>query len=641
MSIKGNAPRPGSGRRSCLLLAAGAALWAAAPARADVAPADLRAIAIAEDRRAWNDGVLRGYLTHEDAATRARAALAVGRLQDTTTVDALLPLLGDPEPIVRREASFALGQIAHRSARAALEEKLGDPDQEVVYLAVEALGKIGDKASTARIVEFLRSPNAALRAGSAVALWRLADSTAIERLMERQDDPDPAVRWRILYALEKIQAPDQIVLVAALHQDDDEPRVRAHAARTLGRQKSERATSYVLQMLDDPVPAVAVQALRALQFGADSTCAYCAPAMARKLAHGDPYVRLTAAQALASSALMAGADSAGRQAVFDSLRAHLADEDGATRAAAATALLAHLGEAAMDDVAPLLGDPNYYVRAALVSAVGALPGEQYEWVMLERLGRQVPLLERMNAVLALGARGSRDVAPMLRPELYDRNLLYVAAVAGAIEQLGDTLAVPSLTRVYEMRAGDADADARVALRDALRTLAGRAWADSLEAAHAKTPDPEGYPADHGTPPAAARAVLRTWKGDIEWRFRADLAPQTVANFANLARRGYFDGMLVHRVVPDFVIQDGDPTATGWGGPGYSIRCEYNRLRYERGMVGMALSGKDTGGSQWFITHAPQPHLDGRYTIFAEVTRGMDVVDRIVQGDRIDRVEILD
>ena len=99
-------------------------------------------------------------------------------------------------------------------------------------------------------------------------------------------------------------------------------------------------------------------------------------------------------------------------------------------------------------------------------------------------------------------------------------------------------------------------------------------------------------------------------------------------------------MQLHRVVPNFVIQDGDPTGTGSGGPGWTIRCEYNRLRYEPGMVGMALSGKDTGGSQWFVTHSPQMHLNGRYTIFARVVRGMDVVERIVQGDRIMKVEIL-
>ena len=115
---------------------------------------------------------------------------------------------------------------------------------------------------------------------------------------------------------------------------------------------------------------------------------------------------------------------------------------------------------------------------------------------------------------------------------------------------------------------------------------------------------------------------------------------TVKNFVRLAERGYFDGLTVHRVVPNFVIQDGDPTGTGSGGPGYTIRCEYNHLRYESGMVGMALSGKDTGGSQWFITHSPQPHLNGRYTIFAHVVSGMDVVWRVVQGDRVTKVEIL-
>src|SRR5262249_59611896 len=106
-------------------------------------------------------------------------------------------------------------------------------------------------------------------------------------------------------------------------------------------------------------------------------------------------------------------------------------------------------------------------------------------------------------------------------------------------------------------------------------------------------------------------------------------------------RRYWGGRGVHRVVPIFVTREGAPPGTGWGGPGYTIRCEYNRLRYGPGMVGMALSGKDTGGSQWFITHSPQMHLNGRYTIFAHVTHGMDVVNRIVQGDKILKVQILE
>jgi cyclophilin family peptidyl-prolyl cis-trans isomerase len=204
----------------------------------------------------------------------------------------------------------------------------------------------------------------------------------------------------------------------------------------------------------------------------------------------------------------------------------------------------------------------------------------------------------------------------------------------------DSSSVPALARAYAARGADADADARIAIRDALRSLAGGGFADSVERAHPAAAAPTDHPADFADPPRERGAVLHTTAGEIEWAFAPEEAPQTVRNFVRLARRGYFDGTAFHRVVPNFVIQDGDPTGTGSGGPGWTIRCEYNRLRYEPGMVGMALSGKDTGGSQWFITHSHQPHLNGRYTVFARVTRGMDVVHRIVQGDRITRVEIL-
>jgi cyclophilin family peptidyl-prolyl cis-trans isomerase len=113
------------------------------------------------------------------------------------------------------------------------------------------------------------------------------------------------------------------------------------------------------------------------------------------------------------------------------------------------------------------------------------------------------------------------------------------------------------------------------------------------------------------------------------------------NFVNLARRNYFDGVRIHRVVPNFVLQDGDPTGTGNGGPGYEIRDEINPIEYGEGTVGMALSGPDTGGSQWFVTHAPQPHLDGIYTVFGQVTEGQEVVERTEQGERILRVTVVE
>ncbi len=134
-------------------------------------------------------------------------------------------------------------------------------------------------------------------------------------------------------------------------------------------------------------------------------------------------------------------------------------------------------------------------------------------------------------------------------------------------------------------------------------------------------------------------TLKTNKGDIKIELLPDAAPFTVMNFLKLSENNYYDSTIFHRVVSNFVIQGGDPTSTGYGGPGYSIRSEFSPLSYETGMVGMASSGKDTEGSQFFITHSATPHLDGKYTIFGKVTDGMDVVDKIMIGDFIEDIVI--
>jgi cyclophilin family peptidyl-prolyl cis-trans isomerase/HEAT repeat protein len=139
---------------------------------------------------------------------------------------------------------------------------------------------------------------------------------------------------------------------------------------------------------------------------------------------------------------------------------------------------------------------------------------------------------------------------------------------------------------------------------------------------------------------SVRAIITTAKGAFTIDLLPEDAPLTVDNFIKLARRGYFNGLAVHRVVPNFVMQDGDPRGDGSGGPGWTIRCEMNMVPYDRGAVGMALSGKDTGGSQWFVTHSRQPHLDGGYTVFGKVNDAdMKVVDNIVRGDKIIRIRI--
>ena len=154
---------------------------------------------------------------------------------------------------------------------------------------------------------------------------------------------------------------------------------------------------------------------------------------------------------------------------------------------------------------------------------------------------------------------------------------------------------------------------------------------------------EGKPAPARLPtmPKAAAPVLppttvrlRTTRGSIRVRLWVADAPRTAANFIALARKKFYDKLTFHRVVPDFVAQGGDPRGDGAGGPGYLIPCEIGMRRFGEGVLGMALSGRDTGGSQFFFTQAPAPHLDGRYTAFGEVISGLDVIDALVEGDVI-------
>jgi cyclophilin family peptidyl-prolyl cis-trans isomerase len=137
-----------------------------------------------------------------------------------------------------------------------------------------------------------------------------------------------------------------------------------------------------------------------------------------------------------------------------------------------------------------------------------------------------------------------------------------------------------------------------------------------------------------------RVRVSTTRGEIVLRLLVDEAPGSVANFVSLINAKYFDGRYYHRVVPNFVIQTGCNRGDGFGSEDYSIRSEFSPRRYKAGAVGMASAGKDTEGTQWFITHSPTPHLDGRYTIFAEVVQGMEIVDQIEVGDQNKSVTLM-
>ena len=279
----------------------------------------------------------------------------------------------------------------------------------------------------------------------------------------------------------------------------------------------------------------------------------------------------------------------------------------------------------------------------------------------ERLEKLISWLEhpappvRSAAFEALATLKEKSIAHRIRPLILSKEPYTAASAAALAAELEDAEALPSVRALLLQSEGSPDVlaaagPALLTLKDPQAEATYLKWlshphanvrriaAEALTKLRSQPVFPSRVqrreePASAG-PPEDRRLKIRTHHGDILVKLYTDDAALTAHNIYRLAQTGYFRGHTFHRIVPNFVVQDGDPRGDGEGGPGYSIRCEINRRRYVRGTVGMALSGKDTGGSQFFITHSPQPHLDGRYTVFGEVIQGMEIADRLLEGDAV-------
>jgi HEAT repeat protein len=644
-----------------------------------------------EDRRTLGEGEMAALLADPDRGVRRRAALAAGRIGDVAAVPALVARLGDSEVEVRQMAAFALGLVGDRAAVDPLLLALKAPEAVVRGRAAEALGQIGDPRAAAPVAAMVvaalpqDAPQVTVRGddpGSAADPWleprlglfalaRLKDGKAAESalLLNGRSRFD---WWAATYAAMRMESPLlKPVLVAAATSSD--PFSRSLAARGLGALKDPAAAEVVLGLLRDQEEGVVVQSLRALALLGDARAV---PAAAGLLRSPSGAVRLEALKALAALP----ADR--------SLRERVVAEVGSPEPAIRAAALQALARVDREDFALVLSgldpDPVWSVRAALAEALGEMgsggtagaASETGPSILLGMLKDEDPRV--LPAVLAAlrKARGA-DAADTLRRHLEHQNMaVRVAAVEGLA-----ALKVPGLpgllSGAYRRALSDPEPDVRLAAVDAWAEAKDAPARSALKAAVAEDPvrvvraraaaalralgeaappvAPEErerpyvdyraamapYDAQPDVPVFTPRVFLHTRHGRIEIHLNIVEAPLASASFLDLARRGFFNGLAFHRVVPDFVIQGGDPRGDGNGGPGYLLRCEIGQRPYGRGTVGMALSGKDTGGSQFFVTHVPTPHLDGRYTVLGWVAAGMDAVDKVRQGDVIERVEVWD
>jgi cyclophilin family peptidyl-prolyl cis-trans isomerase/HEAT repeat protein len=501
----------------------------------------------------------------------------------------------------------------------------------------------------------------------------------------------PDIRRTVVYALSRRPQPEAAAALRAVlqseegnreqgHRSDDDESV-AYAARALGLLKDDEASSDLLGLAMSTNSSIAVQSLSSLLRidGAGGRGAHANEVRAVALRRADDAIPGVAVAALRLLGRFPGdADVVARLetevlrkgwraqtalvslARVDAARAEkaLAEilDGGKTRDGNAPSLELKLGavdsleylskKAGEDELQRLLKDKNARVRAAAVSYLSKKGGDGREAWLAAALADSDPAVRGA----ALEASAPILDGPSSSSSQGSLSHAWARAFGASFREKEPDFVVSALDAAAARKSGgkelllahadDADAVAREKARRLLVERFGAA-AEDFEPVPVRTRfAPADYEAFARTALASLlSAEVTTARGSFWIELDAEEAPLTVLNFVALARKGFFDRGAIHRVVPDFVIQGGDPRGDGTGGPGWAIRDEINPLRYGRGVVGMALGGPDTGGSQWFVTLSPQPHLDGGYTVFGRVTAGMEVVDRIEQDDALVSVRV--
>ncbi|MEP6833191.1 MAG: peptidylprolyl isomerase [Gemmatimonas sp.] len=644
---------------------------------------DARLLQMADVRK-LDTALVDELLEDNNPARRARTALAIGQVHGKARYARVRQLLVDADTAVAASAAFALGLGKDTSAIVALARAVAGAPDPVAIEAAWSLGDIGDPARAVLMLalgEGIGQPlvgstaaqrKASVRAALILATTKLTN-VPVAVLVPWLNDPNPQVVRATAYVLGRSRAPGGVRAMAALRNSSDEE-TRQHVARALaksaaGDSLSPRALEALNVLVTDSSARVRVNAVRSLSsYGAGTR-----ESLLRAMRDADPNVRVATAEVLVP---LLGTDAAAWKSVWaadSTLQVRILLLAGARRVA---------GNVLQTDEDEWKKSSDWRKRNAALAARRAdaahpIRMNEVSWAVKDNDGRLRESGARILSDVVRADASQADSAHKVWWHLIADPDMQVKAIAiGLLRSIASAENLPIVLDAYAKSVNDRDNDARLAalqfvaaawqrdsanITGALRTrLAALAVSkDSAERAVVRnttplaawksaviraTPRPladyellvRRYVATSAKP---ITAVLHTERGDITVLLSGRDAPLTVDNFVQLARRGYYRDTYFHRVVPNFVAQDGDPRGDGSGGPGYAIRDELNRQTHTRGCLAMALSGPDTGGSQYYLCHSPQPHLDGHYTVFGHIIQGFDVLDRIVQTDRILSIEI--
>jgi cyclophilin family peptidyl-prolyl cis-trans isomerase/HEAT repeat protein len=635
----------------------------ATPAEAEAALLEL------EDRRAFDASTLESTARSNDPALRADTAIALGRIGDARGRPLLVLLLADHDPAVQRSAAFGSQIFGDPTITAEVIPLLASRDPSVVAAAARAIGFLarGDgQDALAAAVDVAASPEP--RATILRSLWRFSAPATEQVALRYANNPDAKVRFGAIYAIARKPLESSLPALTAALADGDAD-IAAYAARALGILAKKESLEPLLATLDSGKPPLVTNALFALEALLEKNAGTAAgkERIARVLSLAGDANPNIAIPALTLLRQFAGAD----RDVFRRLWSIATTGVGRRRQVALLSATAVLRDNAFSALETAARSPEAPLRATAAEALGFLTFAKAGPLRSQLASDPDPLVR--GAVLE-GLRTAEAVTQnraLVQAALNDANPGVRAAAVDALTRTGDPSVIPILADTLSKSAGIREPDVPIAIIGAAEKLRSESGARQLAESAYRHPnpvvarlarrslllnfraDPASFPAPEYKPSRSAAdyltlsaeakkpwvATVETPRGAFEIRLAGAAAPITVMNFVTLVRRGFFNGVPIHRVVPNFVIQDGDPTGTGNGGPGYEIRDEVSPIEYAEGTVGMALSGPDTGGSQWFVTHSPQPHLDGIYPVFGQVVAGQDVVERIEQGDRITRISV--
>jgi cyclophilin family peptidyl-prolyl cis-trans isomerase/HEAT repeat protein len=645
-----------------------------------------------------------GLLQDRDVSVRRWAAFALGEIEDSTAAVPLAALLvgrTEHDAQARALAVEGLGKLQARGD--ACEVALADRDPSVLAAALLAAWRIPGVRALEPALRLSRERDPAVRWPAAYCLMRLSGAGASgktpiptaavltgeersrvgARLRELALDRDVRVRLQAARGLGSFPDTAATGALCTLASDRDW-RVRVEAIRGLAWGK-ERPIDPAIpdRMRSDPNPNVRIAAVEALATLGDT--GFALPRLWELLDDPLPRVREVAFGSLLARMEDAGvpAGSPAEVELASQSRHWLREPEWNLRALAADGASLLPPDSALAILRPMLRDEPRVAKAAVGPYLQILAAQDDGRSLTRRLGPAVdtlvvaadPVLRaitiesitgilddstkspaeedwaRWDSLLQRAFTGARGIPAGGEPPVDSEVRLAVIEAAALHPER------PAARRLLAQASSDPEYLVRRAAAEALRR------AGAVEAAHhagaaeplpsaatARVRDPEPVEtglsaADYASILEWARrdhwAAIETEDGVIAVRLFAREAPLTCWNFARLARSGFFDHGRWHRVVPDFVLQDGCPRGDGYGGSPDAIRCEINRERFLAGTLGMALSGKDTGSSQFFLTHSDQPHLDGRYTVFGRIETGGAIADAVVQGDPIRSIRVVE